>query len=157
MNVDILLRKGSTADLPQLQQLFYDTVQQVNCTDYDAEQIQVWSSYAWKDDLWIERMSTQHFVLAVVDGAIAGFTSLETDGHIDLFFIHVEYQGRGIGSRLLTHLETLVQKEHGSKLYAEVSITARPFFEYQGFQVIEEETVTLQGVSFQRYRMEKFL
>lgn len=104
----IQLRDGTESDLPELQQLFYDTVQQVNSRDYDAEQIQVWSSYAWNDDLWIERMSTQQFVLAVVDGAIAGFTRLETDGHIDLFFIHVEYQGRGIGSRLLTHLETLV-------------------------------------------------
>ncbi len=40
------------------------------------------------------------------------------------------------------------------RVYAEVSITARPFFEKQGFIVTKEQTVLLEGVSLTNYKME---
>lgn len=42
-----------------------------------------------------------------------------------------------------------------ARLFTEASITARPFFESQGFVVLTEQVVTLRGVDFINYRMEK--
>ncbi len=52
--------------------------------------------------------------------------------------------------------EIAIQKEI-KRIFAEVSITARPFFEKQGFTVAEEQTVVLRGVKLINYKMEKYL
>jgi putative acetyltransferase len=44
-----------------------------------------------------------------------------------------------------------------SRIFTEASITARPFFERAGFQLITQQTVEHNGVSFVNCRMEKFL
>ena len=44
-----------------------------------------------------------------------------------------------------------------SKIFAEVSITARPFFEKHGFTVTEEQKVSIKGVEFINFKMEKVL
>jgi putative acetyltransferase len=39
-------------------------------------------------------------------------------------------------------------------LWSDVSITAKPFFERQGFVVIKQQTVNLRGVDLDNYLME---
>lgn len=41
------------------------------------------------------------------------------------------------------------------RIYAEVSITARPFFASKGFQVIKQQTVRIHGVELTNFVMEK--
>lgn len=43
------------------------------------------------------------------------------------------------------------------RIFTEASITARPFFERQGFRVVREQTVSRQGVSMINFVMEKDL
>jgi putative acetyltransferase len=40
------------------------------------------------------------------------------------------------------------------RIYAEVSITAKPFFERQGFKMITEQQVRLRGVTLTNFLME---
>lgn len=44
-----------------------------------------------------------------------------------------------------------------SKIFAEVSITARPFFEKHGFTVIEKQKVSIRGIELVNFKMEKEL
>jgi hypothetical protein len=44
-----------------------------------------------------------------------------------------------------------------ARLFTEASITARPFFESQGFVVLTPQVVTLRGAEFVNYRMERVL
>jgi putative acetyltransferase len=39
------------------------------------------------------------------------------------------------------------------QLYADVSVTARLFFEAQGFEVVESQSVERRGIAFKNYRM----
>lgn len=88
---------------------------------------------------------------------IVGFVEFEPNGHIDCFYCHHKYIGCGVGSTLMESVyEIAIQKEI-KRIFAEVSITARPFFEKQGFTVTEEQTVVLRGVKFINYKMEKYL
>ncbi|HEY9880870.1 MAG TPA: GNAT family N-acetyltransferase, partial [Leptolyngbyaceae cyanobacterium] len=84
-------------------------------------------------------------------------TNLETDGHVDLFYVHYLHQGQGVGAHLMAALEALAQDWNLNRLYSEVSITAKPFFLNSGFQVVQEEQVERQGVWFTRFAMEKQL
>jgi putative acetyltransferase len=42
-------------------------------------------------------------------------------------------------------------------VYAEVSITALPFFQHHGFRVSAKQSVIVGGVAMTNYRMEKWL
>ena len=44
-----------------------------------------------------------------------------------------------------------------SRLYSEVSITARPFYERMGFKVVKEQQVEMRGQVLTNFVMEKHL
>jgi len=44
MDINVLIRKAQLSDLPQIRQLFFDAITNVNIADYTPEQIKVWSS-----------------------------------------------------------------------------------------------------------------
>lgn len=48
-------------------------------------------------------------------------------------------------------------RRHVPRLFAEVSITARPFFERHGFVVLTEQQVLVREVALTNYRMERWL
>ena len=75
-----------------------------------------------------------------------GFAEFEPNGHIDCFYVHHEFQGSGIGSALIHEIEKEAVYKSISRVYAEVSITARPFFEAKEFQVTKQQTVQIRGV-----------
>ncbi|HEY9761808.1 MAG TPA: GNAT family N-acetyltransferase [Trichocoleus sp.] len=153
----ITIREMQLGDEADMRSLFYNTVCQVNCRDYSPEQIEVWSSSANQDDFWATRLPKSQVLVAVQNTKIVGFTNLETDGHVDLFYVHHLHQGQGVGSRLMAALDALARDWNLNRLYSEVSITAKPFFLKSGFQVVQEEQVERQGVWFTRFVMEKQL
>jgi putative acetyltransferase len=57
----------------------------------------------------------------------------------------------------MRHVESEARSLGITRLVADVSITARSFFEHAGFRVVEPQTVERRGVRFQNYRMEKSL
>ncbi|NIR45834.1 MAG: GNAT family N-acetyltransferase, partial [Gemmatimonadetes bacterium] len=62
------------------------------------------------------------------DARIVGFTELDPNGHIDCFFVHHAWQRRGIGTRLMERVVETAVRDSIARLFAEVSITAEPFF-----------------------------
>ena len=92
-----------------------------------------------------------------VKGKIVGFAEYEPSGHVDCFYVHHEHQRLGIGKVLLQWIETELQKQNVHRLYAEVSVTARAFFESRGFTVVEERNAEYMEVSIKLYLMEKYL
>lgn len=153
----LLIREVQPSELGELQTLLATTVQTINCRDYDALQIKMWSAAAMNPDFWGDRLQTHSIYVAEAVGQLVGFTSLEPDGHIDFMYVHHQHQGEGIASHLLQHVEAIAQSRSITRLYAEVSITAEPFFSKRGFHITQAEQVTRRGVMFRRFKMEKSL
>jgi putative acetyltransferase len=86
---------------------------------------------------------------------ITGFSSLEEDGELDMMYVHKDYQGQGIASLLIQQIYKKAAELGLSRLTAYVSITARPFFEKQGFKVMETQQVQLGEVTLTNYEMIK--
>lgn len=150
------LRRFNPDDTPALIDLFRDTVRRVNSRDYTPEQVRAWAPDDVDPARWAV-LSDRHTVVAEVDDRIVGFTDMETSGHIDRFFVHADFQGRGVGRAMLSELVAEAGRLGIPRLYAEVSITARPFFGRHGFAVVAEQAVTVRGVSMTNYRMERLL
>jgi putative acetyltransferase len=149
----ISVRPFCPDDIPALFTLFKDTVHRVNSRDYSPEQVRAWAPDVFNAARWAT-LAERFAVVAEMDGQVVGFTDLESDGHIDRFFVHADHQGRGVGRALMGAVIGEAEQTGLTRLFAEVSITARPFFERHGFVVLAEQQVVVRGVAMTNYRME---
>jgi len=90
-------------------------------------------------------------------GRPVGFAELEPNGRIDRVYVSADNQRRGIGRQLLGALVAEARRVGLARLFTEASITARPFFESQGFATLAPQVVTCRGAEFVNYRMERVL
>jgi len=153
------IRRAEIVDIPLLHQVFEASVKGLCNKDYTPEQIEAWVSRA---DLsrWRELFgSSLQFWLAAdgESGIPAGFMSVNDTGYLHSMFVHPDYKRKGIATRLLNHAEMLASCFRVASLYAEVSLTARPFFETQGYKVEREQDVFVNGTSLRNFVMRKSL
>ena len=154
---EIHIRDYRASDLNALIDVFRGSVRRVAQRDYTHEQIMAWAPDDIDHEARRARHSSKPTWVAEIAGVFVGFADLEPDGHLDCMYVHPDYQRLGVASILLLHVEATA-KTHGlTRLYSEVSITARPFFERRGFRLLAAQTVTFNGQTFKNYRMEKVL
>jgi putative acetyltransferase len=155
------LRKATISDLKEMQELYIETIKHVCKDDYNSAQINAWISGVDNTERWIEVINTQFVLLAIIQNKIAGFGTLKDGNYIDFFYIHKEYQRRGIADKILTELELEAKKYSNAlgqkNITSDISITAKPFFEKKGFIVKAEQRNIRLGVELINYKMEKDL
>jgi putative acetyltransferase len=156
MPVPIAIRAFRLDDIPALFDLFHGTVHRVNSRDYTPEQLRAWSPGELDAARWAT-LADRYTIVAECEGRVAGFADLESNGHIDRFFTHADFQGRGVGSAMMAAILFEAGRLDVPQLFAEVSITARPFFERHRFVVLAEQQVVVREVALTNYRMERRL
>lgn len=146
------IRAYQPEDCKYLAELFYHTVHTVNAKDYTEEQLKVWATGSVDFVKWNESLSEHYAVVAVEKDRIIGFGDMDQTGYLDRLYVHKDYQSRGIATEICDELETAV---HADTFTTHASITARPFFEKRGYQVVREQQVERQGIFLTNYVMEK--
>lgn len=152
-----ILRKGQPQELAAIQQLFLDTVTMICSNDYNQEQIEAWVSTVEDHIRWLDVVKKQYLLVVEQNEKIVGFGSLKKGSHIDLIYVHKDFQGQGIAKMLFSGLEQEAKRKGQTNITSDVSISARPFFEKIGFIVIKKQTVFRNDVKFKNYKMEKKL
>ena len=142
-------------DTQQIVKLFYNTVHQVNIRDYTQAQVDAWAPADMDIEIWTKSLSSKFTFVAEEGEKIAGFGELEASGHIDRFYCHQDFQRQGVGRLILKQIESKAQDLGINKLFTEASITARPFFESQGFIAIRKQEVERRGQKLINFVMEK--
>lgn len=150
---DIWLRRYVTEDLDAVIEVFQRAIREVASRDYDPAQVAVWSAVDRNE--WEPWRLTRPTWVAVHEDKVIGFTDLEADGHLDMMFVHPGYQGRGVASPLLAQVEVAAREQGLARIFAEASITARPFFLRRGFQLDAEDVIKSDGERFTIFRMSK--
>ena len=152
----MIIREAVPGDVPQIVRIFFETIHRVNTRDYTAAQVAAWAPAVPDAEAWAARkLPTRTTFVADDDGVIAGFGELEPSGHIDCFYCRHDYQRRGVGSAILARIEERARSLGAARLFAEVSITAHPFFEARGFSVVRQQTVVRRGVELTNFVMDK--
>jgi putative acetyltransferase len=154
----ITIRKYKPEDAQALAQIYFNTIHLINSQHYTKEQVDVWAPLtSLEAEGWSKKfLRTQPFV-AVIDQDIVGFAEFEPNGHIDCFYCHHKWIGQGVGSALMRQIHEEAHEQKITRIFAEVSITAKPFFERQGFTVVCEQTIVRNAVELTNYKMEKLL
>ena len=154
----IIIRDYIESDAREIAEIFYNTIHIINIKDYSQKQINVWAPKSKLDtDWWDKRSKKLKPFIATINNKVVGFAELESNGHIDCFYCHYDYQGLGVGSALINYIEKNANDKKIEKLYAEVSITAKPFFLSKGFAIVKEQNVEKEGVKLKNYIMEKLI
>ncbi|CAN5700191.1 GNAT family N-acetyltransferase [soil metagenome] len=149
------IRAYEEKDAPEIVRLFYDTVHSINRSDYSDEQVEAWAPEIPDASVWHRRMASRKTLVAVENDEVVGFAELEADGHLDMFYLRKDVVGRGVGQRLYRAVEGEALAWGVGRIFTEASITARPFFLRQGFDVVREQTVQRRRVSLTNFVMEK--
>ncbi|ELE7133116.1 GNAT family N-acetyltransferase [Vibrio harveyi] len=152
----ITIREYVESDAQELWDIHFYTIRNVNLHDYSQEQVEAWAPERLDLSVWKKRMSGLSPFVAEVDGVIVGYTDLQPSGLIDHFFCHHEYQGQGVGKALMSHVFSKAEQRGIRRLYSEVSITARPFYEYFGFKVVQAQEMEVRGQKLRNFVMEKY-
>lgn len=154
------IRRYRDDDLTHVVSLFYETVHSVNARDYSEEQLNAWASMDEREsrtEHWAKSLEQNITYVAELDGSIVGFADMTLKGYLDRLFIHKDFQGRRFASALVERLETDAQRLGLSSMETDASITARPFFERQGYQLLQVQSVQRGDVRLTNYKMKKML
>ncbi|WP_299073597.1 GNAT family N-acetyltransferase [uncultured Paraglaciecola sp.] len=141
----------------EIWQLFQHTVHHVNARDYTKKQLNAWAPAEFNTVLWTKKLAELGSFVCVDNKKIIGYGDLQQKGYIDHFFCHHQYQGQGVGSALMVHIHGLAAQQQIKQLSADVSITAKAFFEKNGFTVTRPQVVTIRGQALTNFKMEKQL
>lgn len=136
--------------------IFLRAIREVASKDYSPAQVAAWAKVDDRDG-WAERRSSRPTWIAECDAIPAGFSDLMPDGHLDMMFVHPDYQGIGVASLLLETVEAEARRCGLTQISTEASLTARPFFEGKGFVVLARQEVEKRGHRLENFRMEKTL
>lgn len=154
----VKIRKYQESDSRFLAEIYYHTIHNINIRDYSEEQVNAWAPEICLElDGWKKKWKKLSPIVATIGDQIAGFAEFEDNGHIDCFYVHHLFQGKHVGSALIKEIEQQALQKNISKIFAEVSITAKPFFLKRGFQVTKNQIVTIRGVELSNFVMEKHL
>jgi len=155
---DITIRQAILSDVQEMNELYQNTILTVNRKDYTAEEVEDWASCGDEITHWDELFQEQYYVVAKdKQGAIVAFASVNDLGYIHTLFVHKDFQHQGIATSLYKYIEEYAKGKGAEKLTSEVSITAKPFFEKQGFQMDEEQKRKANQLCLTNYKMSKQL
>lgn len=153
----VRLRRVEANDLPLLHSLFEQSVRYSCIKDYTTEQINAWIDRA-SPSRWQELFTSDLLFVAAEETTsfqLAGFTSFNRQGYLHSMFVLPQNQRKGIATLLLNYAEDSMCRNHIPSLFAEVSLTARPFFEKHGFVAEEKQLIKVNGVEMINFRMRK--
>ena len=151
------IRPYKETDIPDISRLYFNTIRRINSRDYTPEQIRVWAPTIYSNSYWMQRFARRRVLVAEDKARILGFAEFEPSGHIDCFYVHHEHQHRGVGTALMHGVEAEFLKLNVLRSFAEVSLTARAFFESRGFKVVEERNQEYHDEVFKLFLMQKFI
>lgn len=156
MNINnFKIRMARLQDLIKLQNLFVDTVKSICKKDYNSEQINAWISGVENSERWSNILQKQYTIVAEIDDILLGFASLASHNYVDLLYVNSEFQNLGIAKALFNDIlrQAIIHKQN--VLHSDVSITALPFFQKFGFEIISEQKNYRKGIELINYKMQK--
>jgi putative acetyltransferase len=153
----ILIRRAKETDLDAVLSLYYDTVKIINSKHYSAEQIEAWLDDESRPEKFLLKINEQLFYVCINEiGELLGFSSITKEGYLDLLYASTNHQRNGVGTLLLEQLLVAAKIYKMTRIDADVSITAVPFFLSKGFEVENEQEVERNGVKLTNFRMIKY-
>lgn len=157
MPFKVIVRDYEPGTEAELWHLFRNTIHNINSQHYTGEQLDAWAPSNFDLAIWRQKIQSLEPFVAEENGEIVGYADLQASGLIDHFFVHHQWQRKGVGTMLMREIERRAKSRGLSELEAHVSITAKEFFETSGFSVVSEQAVEVRGETLSNFIMRRKL
>lgn len=151
------IRRFREGDEIALFHVFLSSIHDIASRDYTPEQIAAWAQKDRNPQRWASHIATLNPFVVEVEGDIAGYADVQSNGYIDHFFVSGSYPKRGVGTLLMQAIHDEARRRGLSELTSNVSKTAELFFLRRGFHVVERGFPVRRGVTLQNALMRKDL
>lgn len=150
------IRRARIEDAAELSRLHKSTIRHVNAMDYDDAQVRVWSKRTSAKRFRESHDMAVRFV-AVEGDRIIGFGDFKKDDPETFWglYVHKDHLGRGIGTALMKRLEQEAKSMGTDTFTLKATVTAKAFYEKQGFEVVRETLHEIEDQKLLVYVMQK--
>ena len=152
------IRRFDPSDAQAVSDMIVTTLRVSNVRDYSVDDMEELANHLQPEDI-LKRASWNHFYVVedagkiIGCGAIGPYWGKEDESILLTIFVHPEYQGKGIGRRIVETLERDEYALRAKRIEIPASITGLPFYRKLGYafkngcESLDEERL---------YRLEKF-
>lgn len=152
----IHVRQAVEADAAGLAEVNVRSIREVCGKDYaDPDHLDRWCANKTPENFrtWIAEPDSR--VLAgLVDDRLAGIGMIDLEkGYVHMLYLVPEALGHGLGKAMLKEMERLAREHGHTKLELHATITARTFYEAQGFRNLAQ----IEKHGYPSFHMEKAL
>ncbi|MDJ1168148.1 GNAT family N-acetyltransferase [Roseofilum sp. BLCC_M154] len=144
------IRVAQESDVPELAEIYAQTVRVHGLEYYTLEQTQTWAAFALNKRHFRKFILDVTTFVAVDEMGILGFAGIDKDGHIASLYVRHDCLHQGVGTALMKRVLEYGQTQEITRFYAEASRFSLGLFKKFGFQVYDTEIVERQGVKFER-------
>jgi len=149
------IRRFRLGDAVSLARLHRGTIRSINKKDYTPKEITVWSGRSSVRRFQNLGKINQRYV-ALESRKIVGFADYK-DHELMGLYIHKNFLGKGIGKKLLMKIEREVYANGKRTLKCISTITARHFYEKNGFKVVKKTIHQIKDQKLPVFEMRKKL
>ena len=134
----MIIRRYEQADAKAVSDLIRTTVAISNSKDYPPEVVDELIEMETPEHV-AERASWTHFYVAEDEGAVVGcgaigpFWGKEDESSLYTIFVLPEYQGKGVGRKIIETLEGDEFFLRAKRIEIPASVTGAPFYEKMGY------------------------
>ena len=137
MNTDakVLIRKAAEDDWESAMELAFRVFLKYEAEEYGPEGVRNFAQFVTDEDLKKMFLVGEYLMfVAEAEGKLVGLISLRSGNHISLLFVDEKYHRKGIGTRLVKHLqEYMLQNTEQQKLTVFAAPYGVPFYHKTGF------------------------
>jgi len=154
---DYVFQEATSNDIPALVSVFISSIQTAAKQDYSSNEISEWLESANNKKRWSELVQQQTVIALYVSKVMAGFGSLKDKNYIDFLYVHGNHQKKGFAQKILDKLIQTAEKQGQTIVTSDVSYTARPLFEKNGFTVVQQNNNARGSEVLVNFKMELVL
>ena len=148
------LRPIVPEDHDLLREIYADAIRSLAPGLYSEEQVRAWEALAWLPGI-LEPSFREG--TGWISGGDSAFAIRHPSDRLSLLYCRGRAARQGHGSKLLNRIEVDAEVDGVERLRTEASQISRPLLERHGWRLIAPERITIAGVPFERYQMEKLL
>lgn len=133
--MEIVIRPAAAADAEAVHAIVLQALRETNARDYSSSVID--RLVLTLPDKAGSHLTIWRALVAIVDGQVVGTGRLNGQT-VSAVYVHPDYQGRGIGAKLMDAVENAALAQSRRTLSMQSSVTAKPFYARRGFRLVQE-------------------
>jgi len=153
----IVIRKATNGDSESAWNLRNAAINEKCIGLYPPNVLKIWTA-GNKSEIFVSDV-VRCFYVATVGNHVIGTAAIDIDKRqIDAVFVHPDHMGRGVGRRLMVHMESLARAKGLKDVVLDATLNAVPFYRACGFTGEGVKTYNSpRGIVIDCISMSKFL